>query len=63
VASKTSGANDVKECVIDMVAFAPALARHREVAGNPALPRNTRNRRTVSKRALFSTIEGARGIW
>jgi hypothetical protein len=43
--------------------FAADIARRREAAGNPELPRNAGNRRTPSKRALLKAIEDAGGKW
>lgn len=43
--------------------FAADIARRREAAGNPELPRNTGSRRTSSKRALLKAIEDAGGRW
>lgn len=44
-------------------AFAADIARRREAAGNPELPRNSGTRRTASKRALLDAIEKAGGRW
>jgi hypothetical protein len=63
MASKTSRANDGQERVIDMAAFAPELARRRAAAGNPPLPRNAGNRRTLAKHTLLKAIEDAGGDW
>jgi hypothetical protein len=49
--------------VIDMAEFGRDLLRRREAAGNPDLPRNSGNRRTLSKRALLKAIEDAGGKW
>ncbi len=43
--------------------FAADIARRREAAGNPELPRNSGTRRTASKRALLKAIEEAGGRW
>lgn len=43
--------------------FAADIARRREAAGNPELPRNSGKRRTPSKRALLKAIEEAGGKW
>jgi hypothetical protein len=43
--------------------FAADVARRREAAGNPELPRNSGKRRTASKRALLKAIEEAGGKW
>lgn len=43
--------------------FAADIARRREEAGNPELPRNAGNRRTAAKRALLKAIEKAGGRW
>lgn len=43
--------------------FAADIARRREAAGNPDLPRNSGKRRTLSKRALLKAIEEAGGRW
>lgn len=43
--------------------FAADIARRREAAGNPELPRNSGKRRTASKRALLKAIEKAGGRW
>lgn len=43
--------------------FARDIARRRELAGNPELPRNSGTRRTASKRALLKAIEEAGGRW
>ncbi len=43
--------------------FATDIARRREAAGNPEMPRNGGNRRTASKRALLKAIEDAGGEW
>jgi hypothetical protein len=43
--------------------FAADIARRREAAGNPELPRNSGKRRTASKRALLKAIERAGGNW
>ena len=43
--------------------FAADIARRREVAGKPELPRNSGKRRTASKRALLKAIEEAGGRW
>jgi hypothetical protein len=39
------------------------LARRKAELGLPALPRNSGNRRTPSKRALLKAIEDAGGQW
>ena len=62
-ALKTSKVNDKKERVIDMAAFAADIARRREAAGNPEMPRNSGKRRTTSKLALLKAIEDAGGKW
>lgn len=59
MASKTSKA----EQVVDMVEFGRDLARRREAAGNPDLPRNSGKRRTASKKALLKAIGKAGGRW
>jgi hypothetical protein len=43
--------------------FAADIARRREAAGNPDMPRNAGNRRTPAKRALLKAIAetGKRG--
>jgi len=43
--------------------FAADIARRREAAGNPELPRNSEKRRTAPKRALLAEIEKAGGKW
>lgn len=43
--------------------FAADIARRREAAGNPDMPRNSGKRRTSSKRALLKAIEEAGGRW
>ena len=43
--------------------FAADIARRREAAGNPEMPRNSGKRRTASKRALLKAIEDAGGKW
>lgn len=43
--------------------FAADIARRREAAGNPEMPRNSGKRRTTSKRALLKAIEDAGGKW
>ena len=43
--------------------FAADIARRKEAAGNPELPRNSGGRRTASKRSLLKAIEEAGGIW
>lgn len=43
--------------------FAADIARRREAAGNPELPRNSGKRRTRSKRALLKAIRDAGGKW
>jgi hypothetical protein len=43
--------------------FAADIARRREAAGDPELPRNSGKRRTASKRALLKAIELAGGKW
>lgn len=43
--------------------FAADIARRREAAGNPEMPRNSGKRRTASKRALLEAIEDAGGKW
>lgn len=43
--------------------FARDIARRREAAGNPDLPRNSGKRRTASKRALLKAIKDAGGEW
>lgn len=43
--------------------FAADIARRREAAANPELPRNTGSRRTASKRALLKAVEEAGGKW
>lgn len=57
-ASKTS-----KPEAVTFEDFALDIARRREAAGNPELPRNTGKRRTASKRALLRAIEDAGGKW
>lgn len=49
--------------ITTLEAFAADVARRRELAGNPELPRNAGNRRTASKRALLKAIEEAGGRW
>jgi hypothetical protein len=61
MASKTSKAEEGE--TVDMAEFGHALARRREAAGNPELPRNSGKRRTASKRALLKAIEEAGGKW
>ena len=61
MASKTSKAE--QEQAIDMAEFGRDIARRREAAGNPELPRNSGKRRTASKRALLKAIEEAGGRW
>lgn len=46
-----------------MAEFGRDLARRREAAGNPDVPRNSGKRRTASKRALLKAIEEAGGKW
>lgn len=58
MASKTSKPEAVK-----FDDFALDIARRREAAGNPELPRNSGQRRTASKRALLKAIEDAGGKW
>ena len=43
--------------------FAAEVARRREAAGDPEMPRNSGKRRTASKRALLKAIEKAGGRW
>lgn len=43
--------------------FAADIARRREAAGNPELPRNSGKRRTASKRALLKAVRDAGGKW
>ncbi len=43
--------------------FAADVARRREAAGDPDMPRNSGKRRTASKRALLKAIEKAGGKW
>ncbi len=43
--------------------FARDLAKRREAAGNPELPRNPGTRRTASKRALLKAVEAAGAKW
>ena len=43
--------------------FAADIARRREAAGDPELPRNSGKRRTASKRALLKAIEDSGGRW
>lgn len=43
--------------------FAADIARRREAAGNPDVPRNSGKRRTASKRALLKAIEETGGKW
>jgi hypothetical protein len=43
--------------------FAADIARRREAAGDPDMPRNSGKRRTASKRALLRAIEEAGGKW
>jgi hypothetical protein len=43
--------------------FAADVARRREAAGNPDLPRNSGKRRTASKRSLLKAIEETGGKW
>jgi len=52
-----------RDRIVDMAAFGPELARRREAAGNPEIPRNSGARRTPSKRALLKAIEEAGGRW
>ncbi len=49
--------------VVPLEEFAREVARRREAAGNPELPRNSGTRRTASKRALLKAIEKAGGRW
>jgi hypothetical protein len=48
---------------VSFEAFAADIARRREAAGNPELPRNEGARRTPAKRALLDAIEKAGGRW
>jgi hypothetical protein len=43
--------------------FAQDIARRREAAGNPELPRNAGTRRTPSKRALLEAIAATGAKW
>lgn len=62
MASKTSK-DEPRSKAIPFADFASDLARRREAAGDPELPRNAGNRRTASKRALLKAIEDAGGTW
>lgn len=43
--------------------LATDIARRREAAGNPEMPRNSGKRRSAGKRALLKAIEEAGGTW
>jgi hypothetical protein len=43
--------------------FAADIARRREAAGNPDMPRNAGNRRTPAKRALLKAIAETGKRW
>lgn len=49
--------------MVPLEEFAREVARRREAAGNPEMPRNSGSRRTASKRALLKAIEEAGGRW
>lgn len=58
--SKSSKAEPV---AVPIELFAADVARRREMAGCPEMPRNSGNRRTASKRALLRAIEEIGGKW
>jgi hypothetical protein len=60
MASRRSKAEPVS---VPIELFAADVARRREVAGHPEMPRNSGNRRTASKRALLKAIEELGGKW
>lgn len=59
--SKEPGPAEPKRVKFEV--FAADIARRREAAGNPEMPRNSGKRRTASKRALLRAIEEAGGKW
>lgn len=58
MASKTS-----KPEAVTFEDFALDIARRREAAGNPELPRNAGKRRRPSKRALLDAIAATGAKW
>lgn len=59
----TSASSTSKPEPVTFEDFAADIARRRDAAGNPDLPRNSGTRRTPSKRALLKAIEDAGGKW
>lgn len=58
----TTGSKRLSEAV-SFEDFAADIARRREAAGNPEMPRNSGKRRTASKRVLLTAIEKTGGKW
>lgn len=59
----STGSPASKPKVVKFEDFAADIARRREAAGNPKMPRNSGKRRTPSKRALLKAIEDLGGKW
>ncbi len=59
----TTASRPSKRAAIKFEDFAADIARRREAAGNPDMPRNSGKRRTASKQALLKAIEAAGGKW
>ena len=59
----TTASPTSKRAKVKFEDFAADIARRREAAGNPEVPRNSGKRRTPSKRALLKAIEEAGGKW
>lgn len=59
----TTASRPLKRGAVTFEDFAADIARRREAAGNPDMPRNSGKRRTASKRVLLKAIEDAGGKW
>lgn len=52
-----------KRAAVTLEELSAAVDRRRQVVGEAAVPRNSGQRRTASKRALLKAIEDAGGKW
>lgn len=59
----TTASRPSKLATVKFEDFAADIARRREAAGNPDIPRNSGKRRTFSKLELLKAIKDAGGEW